>query len=364
AENPLPAFWNFEEKPPGQTADTNAGAILNVAPDVSGDNLTAQKAFPYILASTNYGGGAALAFDGTGGLQIPDAATANHFDFGATDSFAIEVVFRLPSGSTQTGALVAKDYGTLLPSWWFRVENGKLRSLVCDGNVECAAMAMTPLVNDGAWHHAAAVRDVTRSGVKLLRLYLDGLLLTNVVDTTTGSLANAQPLNIGRFGNSSTRNLTGDIDMVRITPKALVPAEFLGRWTQFDADGDLIPDTFERATFGSLEVVGTGDADGDGAGDLLEFALGSDALSAASRPQLSVAPGATSVTVGVRQRLLPPWLELQLESSTDLRAWQPCAGSVTLTPLGDGIYQRDQIMSYPSGVPACLYFRARLNFSP
>ncbi|HEY4414414.1 MAG TPA: sialidase family protein [Verrucomicrobiae bacterium] len=364
AENPQPAFWNFEEKAPGQTANTNSGAILDVSPAALSNNLTAQKAFAYILAGTNFGGGSALTFDGTGGLRIADAATDNHFDFGATNAFTLEAVFRIPSGSTQTGALVAKDYGPLLPSWWLRVENGQLRFLVCDGSVECLATAVTPLVNDGQWHHVAAVRDTRNPALKLLRIYLDGGLLTNVVDTTTNSLANAQPLNIACFDNASTRNLTGDIDMVRITPKALVPAGFLGHWTQFDADGDLIPDSFERASYGSLSVVGAGDTDADGVTDLMEFALGTDALSAISQPQIAVVPAATTVNVTMRQRSLPPWLALQLESSTNLVGWQSCSNAPVLTPLGNGLYQRDQTVVYPAGAPSALFFRLRLNTLP
>ncbi|MDB6109743.1 MAG: Sialidase, partial [Pedosphaera sp.] len=263
AENPLPAFWNFEEKAAGQTASTNPEAILDVSPYALNNNLTAQKPFSYVGGSANYGAGAALAFDGTGGLQLSDAATANHFDFGPSNSFTIEAVFRIPSGSTQIGSLVAKDYGSVLPSWWLRVQNGQLRFLVSDDSVESSVTGGT-LVNDGQWHHVAAVRDTGPSTTRLLRLYLDGVLLSNVVDATTGSLANSQPLNIGRFGASSSRNLTGDIDMVRITPQALTPAGFLGHYTQFDADGDRLPDNFERAAGGSLQMLGSGDADGDG----------------------------------------------------------------------------------------------------
>src|SRR5690606_21532703 len=130
----------------------------------------------------------------------------------ASNSFTLEAVFRMPSGSTQVGALVAKDFGTLLPSWWLRVDNGRLRFLVCDGEVERAVTAAAPLVNDGNWHHVAAVRDTRVPGQKVMRLYIDGVLITNVTDITTQSLANSQPLNIGRFGNSSARNLTGEID--------------------------------------------------------------------------------------------------------------------------------------------------------
>lgn len=364
SENPQPAFWNFEEQPPGQAASTNAGALLDIHPWGTGKHLTAQQPFAYVTGPTNYGSGTALAFNGTGGLQIADAATDNQFDFGATNSFTIEAVFRIPAGSTQTGALVAKDFGSLLPSWWLRVENGRLRFLVCDGALERVATAAAPLVNDGQWHHAAAVRDTRVPEQKVLRLFLDGVLLTNVADTTTQSLANAQPLNVGRFGNSSTRNLTGDIDLVRLTPRALAPAEFVGRWTQFDADEDWIPDAFERATYDSLEVLGTGDSDGDGASDAAEFSLATDPLSDLSQPRLFVLPDSVSVLTLTRQRDLPAWFTLRLESSLDLHAWQPATAQPVLTPLGEGIWERRQTLFYPAGVPDGLYLQLRLRLTP
>lgn len=363
-ENPQPAFWNFEERPPGATASTNIGAILDVSPYAASNNFTAQNPFSYVSGSTNFGSGSALAFDGTGGLQLSDAASANHFDFGAKNSFTIEAVFRIPVGSMQTGALVAKDYGALLPSWWLRVQNGMLQFLVSDGSTDNLATASAPLINDGQWHHVAAVRDTRNPDIKLQRIYLDGALLTNVVDATTGSLANAQPLNIGRFGNSTTRNLTGDIDMVRITPKALVPSGFLSHWTQFDADGDLIPDTFERATYGSLQTVGAGDSDGDGANDMAEFALGTDPMSAVSVPQTSIFVTSNSVKVMIHQRSLPSWLECKLFYSDDLKIWQPCTNDFVLTPLGNGLFEHSQTITYPVGLPTALFFREQIISLP
>jgi len=359
-ENPKAAFWNVEEKLPGQTAGTNKGAILDVHPEAFANHLTAEQPFAYIAGSTNFGGGSALAFDGSGGLQLADAATGDHFDFGPSNSFTIEAVFRIPSGSTQTGALVAKDYGSLLPSWWFRVEAGKLRFLVSDGVVEKAVTAST-LVNDGQWHHAAAVRDARVPGSKALRLFLDGVLLTNITDTTTQSLANAQPLNIGRFGAAATRNLTGDIDLVRITPEALDATGFAGRYTQFDADEDAIPDWFERANYSSLAILGSGDTDADGVRDVAEFALGSDALEGGSRPSVVALPAATSVGVSTLQRELPEWLTMGLEKSSNLVDWVQTSSLLEVTPLGGGLWRRTQTVPYPGGAPEKLFLRFRVE---
>lgn len=363
AEAPVPAFWNLEEKTPGQVCSTNPGAIRDIHPAAFTNHLTAQAAFAYVDGPTNFGSGAALHFDGTGGLQLSDAASSNHFDFAATNSFTVEVVFRIPAGSTQVGALVSKDYGTKLPSWWLRVESGRVRFLVADTQIE-PNISSTNLVNDGNWHHVAAVRDASIPAAKSLRLYVDGTLNASGSDTTTESQANSQPLSIGRFGVANTRNLTGDIDMVRITPGVLAPSEFLAHYTQFDADNDLIPDSFERTQAGSLGPLGPGDADDDQWTDLLEFALGSDPLAEIFVPQLEVLPEPASVQVNTWQRVLPPWLGLQLESSGDFLGWDAAIGTPILSSLGGDLYLRTQTMPYPSGAPPRLFFRFQLYQVP
>jgi hypothetical protein len=244
-----------------------------------------------------------------------------------------------------------------------RVQGGLLRFLVSDNTVESSVTGATP-VNDGKWHHVAAVRDTGVPNTKLLRLYLDGVLLSNVVDATTGSLANAQPLNVGRFGASTARNLTGDIDLVRLTPAALSPGQFVGHYTQFDADSDGLPDAFEWTTCGNLQTLGDGDADGDGARDLAEFAAGSDPLDADSGPVMTVVPGVTSVVLISRQRSLPPWLTWQLETSANLADWQPGTGGVSLVAQPDGMLQRSQTLFFPSGSPDRLFLRLRLALLP
>jgi sialidase-1 len=364
-ENPGPAFWNMEEKAAGRTADTTPGAIKDIHPAGMNHHLTAQAAFQYVAGAPGYGAGSALSFDGTGGLQLADNKTQNQFDFGPTNSFTIEVVFRIPQGSTQTGSLVAKDYGPVLPSWWLRVESGKPRFLVSDNALENSVLADV-LLNDAQWHHIAAVRDTRIQGTKLLRLYIDGVLVTNKVDATTGSLANSQPLNIGRFGAASTRNLTGDIDLVRITPRALAPSEFVGMFSQFDSDADGLPDAFEREATESLAALGGGDADadGDGAPDLLEFCMGSDPLDAASTPALRLEPGAASVRVSHHQRALPMWLSFHLYSSVDLRSWTECAGEVQVVPVGNGLWERSETVAYPILLPDALFYRIAVKQLP
>lgn len=357
-ENPQAGFWTFEEFQPGQKVSTNQGGIHDRHPLEGGNHLTAQGDFPCVPGSERYGPGTALTFDVSGGLQISDVRTLNHFDFGPTQSFTLEAVFRLPLGSAQTGALIAKDYAPVQPSWWLRVENGKLRFLVSDDAAESSVTA-SQLVNDGLWHHVGAVRNAD-GPTKRLELYLDGQWVTNHTDSTTGSLANSQPLNVGRFGASATRNFSGDIDLVRITPHALTSSEFVQRYTQLDADGDLIPDSFEWETVRSLKRLGPGDADHDGTPDVVEFALGTDPTLRGSGPQSVLGADFGAVRVYSTQRVLPGWLRLELQTSLDLEHWRQANPLTELSPADGAVWHRIDTLFFPSGSPGAQFLRLRL----
>jgi hypothetical protein len=354
AEDPRAAFWNFEETTTGGNCSIAANAILDVHPAANNLHLTAQLAFPVTAGSATFGNGRALSLTNNGGLQISDAGSTNHFDFAANDSFTLEIVCRMPSGSTQMAGLVAKDLASTSPSWWLRVESGKARFLISDDTTE-AFVSSTALINDGQWHHVAAVRNATVPTAKKLQVYIDGQLSGEITDTTTGSLANSQSLWIGRF-NASGRNFTGDIDLVRITPTALTTTQFVGTHTQFDADDDKIPDTFERSKIGSLAPFGDGDSDGDGTSDLLEFTMGCDPTTP-DRIMQNITRGNTFIEVHTHQRLLPTWLDLRLSFSADLLSWSDSNSTVTLAALDHDIYERVDRMEFPLGVPERMFLR-------
>lgn len=357
AENPGAAFWNFEETASGGNCSITANAILDVHPAANNLHLTAQLAFPVTDGAASFGSGRALSLANNGGLRIADADSKNRFDFAANDSFTLEIVCRMPAGSTQLAGLVAKDLASTSPSWWLRVEGGKARFLISDDNTE-RFFSSAASINDGQWHHIAAVRDATDPVAKKLRIYIDGQLSGEIADTTTGSLANSQSLWIGRF-NATGRNFTGEIDCVRITPAALTPAQFIDAKTQFDADADKIPDAFERVKTSSLAPFGDGDSDGDGTGDMLEFALGSDPA-VSDRVMQNVTTGTTFIEVHTRQRALPTWLDLGLSRSDDLLVWTDSNSAVTLSALDDEIFERVDRMEFPLGVPERLFLRYRL----
>lgn len=357
AENPGAAFWNFEETAAGGNFPITAKAILDVHPAANHLHLTAQSAFPVSAGAASFGNGRALKLANDGGLRIDDADSNNRFDFAADDSFTVEIVCRMPAGSTQTAGLVAKDLAATSPSWWLRVEGGKARFLISDNSTE-RFFSSAASINDGQWHHIAAVRDATDPAAKKLRIYIDGRPSGEIADTTSASLANSQSLWIGRF-NANNRNFTGDIDCVRITPEALSPENFINTKTQFDADADKIPDDFERRKTSSLAPFGDGDSDGDGTADLMEFATGGDPA-VPDRVMRNITRGNTFIEVHTRQRALPTWLDLGLSHSDDLVAWGDSNSAVTLSALDDELLDRVDRMEFPLGPPDRLFLRHRL----
>lgn len=360
AESPGAAFWTFEETLPGGTVSTAPGAVRDVHPQNLGLHLTALQNLPAVVGSPTSGSGTALRFEAGEGLRISDLTSGNRLDFGPAHSFTVEALCRTAAGSPQTGSLVAKDLAPLSPSWWLRVEAGRVRFLVSDSAVECIVTS-SAAINDGQWHHVAAVRDASNPSAKQLRIYVDGQLSGSTADTTTGSLANGQDLRIGRYNNGS-RHFSGDIDYVRITPLPLQPAAFAGKWSQWDADGDLIPDAFERVETGALKLFGAGDTDGDGRPDLLEYATGTR-LATVDQPVHSVEIGGNFVRILSRGRNLPPWLHFQLSSSGDLSGWQDVTPTMLLSPRPDGLLDRVDRLEAPDGLPDRRFFRYRLEKS-
>jgi len=194
-----------------------------------------------VAGSPNYDG-KALRFNGVDTrVRIPHK-THDALDFNATDSFTIEAIFRTTShgsgGATGSGPLVAKDVGASTPSYWLRVQDGRLRFFVDDGATNASVLS-AETVNDGEWRHVAATFD---RAVNEIRLYVNHALVGTQVGIPSGSLANNNDLMIGAFNASSPgdRRFVGDIDLVRISMGALAPSAFLAapyRAGDFNGDG-------------------------------------------------------------------------------------------------------------------------------
>ena len=325
-ENPGAAFWNLEERPSGQMAATSEDAIRDIHPANLGLHLTAQLPFPVVAGAPQFGNGVALSFAGNGGLRITDAKSGNRFNYGPAQSFTLEVVCRMSAGSSQVGSLIAKDFSSLAPSWWLRAEGGKARFLICDGTVE-RVVTSAASINDGQWHHIAAVRDATVTATKQLRIYIDGQLSGTVADTTTGSCANGQDLWLGRY-NNGTRLFTGEIDLARITPQALPPAGFVGPLTQ-------------------LQPPGTG-------GDPPKPVY----------PTITLELYESFLLLQVCEQSVPLLQGLQLMGSDDLIRWNDIPSATSISTLPDGLSSRIDRIETPLGLHDRRFFRYREAIAP
>jgi sialidase-1 len=215
------AHWQFNEQSPGVTVSAATNSVL----DASGNrhHLTADGSpLPkYTDGSPLFGGTPALNFTvGTERLRLTETSA---FNFNTSDSFTIEAVLKTAAGASFTGNIVGRDWGSRLPSWWFRLEGGIPRFLIAQAGGPEPSVTANTLVNDGNWHHVAAVRD---GSDRKLRIYVDHLLAGEANDSTTAPSTNAQNLVVGAF-NSGSRQFEGAIDFIRINQGALPPAEFI-----------------------------------------------------------------------------------------------------------------------------------------
>ena len=364
AESPASAFWGFEEKTAGAQVDTTNASILDTAVDGNARHLTAVSAIPYTASSTDYPNCTALSFSGDTSIYIADSQTGNNFDFAADDTFSIETVFRVPNGHNASSAIIAKDLGSNQPSWWLRMESsGSIRFLVSDSTQEAIATTGSITVNDGNWHQLVAIKN---GDTKRLKLILDGVLITDIEDTTTGSHANSQSLRIGRF-NSGSHAFTGEIDYVRIALKELTVADYLQTHDQKDIDRDAIPDIYEKSIIGDTQTLGNGDADGDNIPDLIEYLTGSDETSPSDQPliQLNQASADDTYTFIHHLRDLPEWLSLTAEYSNDLVEWSnvPVGGtsSTNRVDSGNGLSRVTHTITAPNH--SKIFARLRLTNS-
>jgi sialidase-1 len=157
----------------------------------------------------------ALEFTSGDHITIDDTYTNNALDFYAGETFYIGTKIKTTNhgsgGAGDSGAIIAKDGGSTVPSWWLRVQDGYVKFLVSDGTVE-RIVTSTVKVNDGSWHYIYAGRDAPDD---LLKIYIDGTLRGSITDTTTGSSKSDTDITIGNFTNAS-RQFLGQISFIRV----------------------------------------------------------------------------------------------------------------------------------------------------
>lgn len=165
--------------------------------------------------------GTALLFDGAD--DEVDVPHGNALDFGAAQDFSVSLWVK--TGGTQAYSSLASNkssyYSSAQTGWIVCVNDAatSFRADAWDGSnrylVDCSAP-----VNDGQWHHLAAIFD--RDGY--LRLYQDGMPLGSVSIAGMGSVTTSQPITFGRLPDGGYP-YSGMMDDVRIYKRALTAAD-------------------------------------------------------------------------------------------------------------------------------------------
>ena len=285
-------LWTFNEKAVGQ-AGNDGDTVLDTGGSANTHNGTIKTDvgddMPYVAGSPT--DGPALRFErGTGVLTDPAifdrVEVPGHADFTytKTDSYTMEVMFasnQIINKTDGTGPLVAG-----MGNFWmdddtegkimFSAGFGAKRDTQGDTR---AKVWSTTTVNDGGWHHVAAVFDGT---AQVSRVYVDGVLegtedwsawaSNDTYGGTRGPDA-GETLYFGTNGlNYSFRELDADIDFVRISNEALTPEDF--NYTPpipipGDANVDGLVNAADAAILAShwLQMGGAGWEDGDFNGD-------------------------------------------------------------------------------------------------
>ncbi len=167
--------------------------------------------------------GNAMVFDGVDDfVEIP---LTDSITFTEGSTFSVQAWVKTDDSPTQNDGIVGNYKQSTQALWMLSVSGddaalrGKMGFSVRDvGKVHSAGVKSPDFLNDGEWHHLAAVRDQAQ---KKVRFYVDGVLIDEVDDQT-------EDINSGQsiwIGEHLSRFYAGLIDDVKIWDRALTAAE-------------------------------------------------------------------------------------------------------------------------------------------
>ncbi len=244
---------------------------LNCAPNVTISNSplvctgTTLLKGPSVSYSNPYASGNALNFDGVNDYVSLGTSTL----FNITSAISIEAWVKVTAFTTAWQAIVTKGDN----SW--RIQRNNLTNQISFGTTGLSNvdLAGTKNINDGQWHHIAAVYNGTTKF-----LYIDAVLDASIAATGSISVStyaaligeNAQPVSSGRYFN-------GTIDEVRIWNSARTQAQIQANMgAELNIQSNLIASYhFNQGIAGDVNsgIVAATDASGNGLnGNLTNFA--------------------------------------------------------------------------------------------
>ena len=268
--------------------------------------------------------GGALRFDGVDdqvnltGITPPTGAAARTVAVWARSSNSgVEQQVLLGYGTNSNGTRFSFKLDVTNATWEPRLE------------VQGGSVVGSTAVNDGAWHHLAVVVDdfdgIGGANVAEARLYVDGV--REVVSSSTSMAINTAAGTTALMGASphaTNYNFAGDLDDVRVFPRALSDAEVAA----LAAAPRQAWAAWQYRHFADTTGTGGADIDGDGLPDFMEYALRTQPRIAS--PEGNPVFAWSGVRPGIRfdRPLGASWVaDYILQSASVLGAWsdQPAA---------------------------------------
>ena len=278
-------------RPPAIYADLRAWWKMDDAAGSLADDTTGRPQDGSLTGGVWTSGisGGALELDGASDQVLVGTSAA----LTGSGDFSLSAWVKIAPGSPAATVIQQRDPGAggFLGQYMLNVHgDGTVNFLVYGTSVSQFDLTTAATVNDGEWHHLAAVRDGTSGAV-----YVDGIEAAN----GSGAIEALQShsVAIGYDHGDSNKHFTGSIDDVRIYGRALSPQEIEGmhdelqpnRTPGFTSDPVVKSAATQDVTYsGSL----SGEAMDPDAGDSLIFTKVSGAawLSVASDGALSGVP--------------------------------------------------------------------------
>ncbi|MCK9995419.1 MAG: putative Ig domain-containing protein [Candidatus Krumholzibacteria bacterium] len=179
--------------------------------------------------------GYAQLFDYTNEVNVEDDGS---LDWGSTDSFTMEFWMKKANpvhGNTvnENEVILGRDDPATQQHWWLGVSAqtsppGQICYRLHDNNANSAIIYSTTAVQDGVWHHIAAVRD---NATGMNYLYVDGVLENSIaVSYPAGFAGNDVPLNVGWLNLSGGFHYDGILDEVAFYDRALGETDIMSHF--------------------------------------------------------------------------------------------------------------------------------------
>jgi len=240
--------WDFEEFTSPQILSDGAEVRDSKGYGYDGEVLSY---LPVISTAIGSQPDMAVSFNGTSGqgIVLGDSQSKHMLDLDVGEPITIKVVFRTENhqdgGASGAGALVSKDVGPKSPSWWLRVQDGRVRFFMED-STNVLDVWSSSIVTNNQWHQVRIIRDTAKCEVYL---YLDDFLEDTQTDNILGAVANSNNVVVGKF-NAVARNFNGDIASVQIY-KAAVYTDKCGErgYNSIDLNKDCYVDIIDLAAF-------------------------------------------------------------------------------------------------------------------